>query len=315
MSSGVVYVATGKPYIKAAAMSIGSLRQFYHGAIMILTDVDALCLHRLAEYFHVDIVVHDTKEPHLGRSSRILKTQAAILCSYDEALFLDADTVVLKDIAALWLAPTDDAPLAMTKGCTYQTVGALNVPQLLAKPSLRWAEQYKLTVDVTGPNAPYYSSSTMVWHRTAAVLELFRVWYQEWARIRVSDMPALARALARTKVNVIELPRKFNARHKKQRNKETVIWTTHFNWSPTRHTEFDVLNKLTDRLLQEDTPPVLGTIIVPKQLKPVTSVQKYVAATNQLARARQCSRKRLVRSARPKSLNELKAQLWRQAHV
>jgi len=249
MSRGVVYVATSKPYVDAAAMSIGSLRRFCQEPVMLLTDTDAPYLHRLSRSFRVEVVVHNTKEAHAGKSSRILKTQVAKFCPYDTALFLDADTLILKPITALWNMPTDEAPIAMTLGCTYQTVGALNIPHMMKIPSLRWAEEYKLTLATAGPDAPYYSSSTMVWHRTPALLELFRVWQQEWQRLRVSDMPSLARALAITGVKVVELSRQFNARNY-QRSCKTVIYTARLDRMKPHYAEFCELGKLVAEIMK-----------------------------------------------------------------
>ena len=248
MSRGVVYVATGHDYIATAAMSIGSLRCVHHGDIMLLTDTDVPCLHKIAKHFDVDVVVYDTKEAHAGRSARILKTQAAALCPYDPAVFLDADTMVFKSIEPLWTAPTVIAPIAMTLGTAYQTVGALNNSQMMTRPSIRFDEEYKLTRAIAGPDAPYYSSSTMAWHRTPALLKLFRTWYLEWQRIRISDMPALARALAITGVGVVPLSACFNARNKF--NAKTVVFTARPERMHPVYAKLPKLHKVVSDLLR-----------------------------------------------------------------
>ena len=225
MANGVVYIATGRSYVAAAAMSIGSLRGFYKGPVMLLTDTAtrAPYLLRLAKHFGVELVVHDTGEPHVGRSSRVLKTQVATLCHYGKALFLDADTWILKPIEHLWGTTTRDAPIAMTLSPAYKTVGELNSPYMLARTDVKFAEEYKMTMAVASADTPYYSSSTIVWYRTQQLLELFRVWHEEWQRLRISDMPALARAIARVGVKVVRLSPRFNSRNRIEEN--TVIFT------------------------------------------------------------------------------------------
>jgi len=248
VSSGVVYIATGHDYIVAAAMSIGSLRRVYRGNVMLLTDTNVSYLSKLSKYLDVDVLVHGTKEAHAGRSSRILKTQVASLCPYSSAIFLDADTLVFKPIDALWKAPTAAKPIAMTTGLKHPTVGTLNDPQLFARPDIRFAEEYKLTLAAAGPDAPYYSSSTMSWKRTPELLELFRVWHQEWSRIRVSDMPALARALAITGVGVVLLSSCFNARDKLK--SDTVIFTARSARMRPVYEKFPELYKTVNELLR-----------------------------------------------------------------
>jgi hypothetical protein len=235
MTRGVVYVATGREYIEAAAMSIGTLRRFFNGPVMILTNKPADYLARFAKYYRVDVVVHDTGDSHQGRSSRVLKTQVATLCPYDVGIFLDADTLVVRDIEKMWTAPTDDAPIAMTLGCSYQRVGQLCVSDMTKYPSLQWDKECRYMAAVAGPSTPYYSSSTIVWKRTPKLLELFQTWHEEWKRIRVSDMPSMVRALARTGTKVVKLPRRFNSRHKFRA--DVVIYTARMDRIPKDYTK------------------------------------------------------------------------------
>ena len=221
MSRGVVYVATGKVYVKGVATSIVTLRRFYTGPIMLLTDKPAKYFTQCADKYGVTVNVQATGEAHAGISSRILKTQVARLCPYETALFLDVDTLVLRPICEIWDQLKKPKQIAMTLSEYHPKIkDADKAPHMRRKS---YARDLHETKELAGPNFPHYCSSTMLWRRTARVLQLFKTWYEEWDRVRGADMFALARALFKTGLPVALLPRRFSVRrHSKP---DVVIYT------------------------------------------------------------------------------------------
>ncbi len=221
MSRGVVYVATGDYFVKRVAISIATLRRFYAGPIMLLTDSPADYFTACAKKYRITVNVQPTGEAHAGLSSRVLKTQAAKFCPYDEALFLDADTLVLRPVRPLWRYFKATQPMAMTlsefHAKIHDAAGATHMRNRAYAADLRATER------LTGPAFPHYSSSTMLWRRTAHVLQLFESWYEEWRQVKGPDMFALARALHKVKLPVATLPRCFNSRRSVAA--DTVIYT------------------------------------------------------------------------------------------
>jgi hypothetical protein len=226
MARGVVYVATGDSFLKGAALSIATLRRDYAGPVMVLTDKKAPQFAAFAKKYRVTVNIQATGEAHAGISSRLLKTRTALLCPYETTLFLDADTLVLKPVRHIWDYLTCGHPMAMTLSQFHSKVkDVANSKQVLVNKSKRCIRDFKATQELTGPNFPYWSSSTMLWHRTSQVLRLFDTWYAEWCRSRGADMLALARALHKTGVSVAQMPRQFNQRRKQGPHPDTVIHT------------------------------------------------------------------------------------------
>jgi hypothetical protein len=210
VTCGVVYVATGVNYVKGAAISIATLRQFYAGPVMLLTDGPAAYFAACAEKYNVMVNVQATGETNQGLSSRVLKTQAAKFCPYETALFLDVDTLVLKPIHKLWGYPTAAQPIAMTVSEAHERLKDAAKAPHMRFPS--YVRDLHATCSLAGPNSPHYCSSTIVWKRTPQLLHMFEVWCKEWLRVKGPDMFALARALHKAKLPVVLLPRCFSLR-------------------------------------------------------------------------------------------------------
>ena len=81
--------------------SAASLRRFYDGPITLLTDFPPKATTKLCESLRIDVrrLFLGTDDPF---RSRYLKTQLAQLTPYERTIFLDADTLVLKPIDALF---------------------------------------------------------------------------------------------------------------------------------------------------------------------------------------------------------------------
>jgi hypothetical protein len=113
--------------------------------------------------------------------------------------------------------------MALALSQVYPTIGdTARAQKPMSQAYYRCDQEY--TVAETGPKFPYRSSSTIVWRRESAVLNMFKMWYEEWLRFNGCDMLPLARALYRTKLDVAALPRAFNKRSS-QHTKDVVILT------------------------------------------------------------------------------------------
>lgn len=220
---GIVYVATGRPYIASALMSAASARRFYSGNILVLTDEARVKLWRRAKSkLDVDVKCIETDEEKKPQSSRVLKTKAMELSPFDRTLFLDADTFVLRPFDVLWNMVDGADPLGLTISQYHKTTKDVGADVKWKKVSV-YQNDFKLLLSITGPNFPHWSSSTMVWRRCPRLVRLSRLWFIEWQRFKSRDMMALARSLFVQQLPVIHLPRKFNLRHRVEA--DTVIYT------------------------------------------------------------------------------------------
>lgn len=220
---GLVYVATGRPYIAATLMSIISARRFYFGRILVLTDKPNPELWRRAkEKLDVHVKCVETGEEKAPQASRVLKTKVMELARFDRAIFLDADTFVFRSFDALWDMVDDAHPLALTISQYHKTTKAVGADTKWKHVGV-YQRDFKLMLKITGPDFPHWSSSTMVWQRRPEILSLSRMWFIEWQRYKSRDMMALARSLYVTQLPVVHIPRRFNLKNRVET--DTVIYT------------------------------------------------------------------------------------------
>lgn len=223
MTRGIVYVATGKKHIGCALMSAASVRRFHNEPIVVLVDEARSRLWRRAkELLDVDVKHVATGFDRKPQSSRVLKTQAMELVTFDRAIFLDADTFVLKPIDKLWNVVSSTKPLALTRSQWHATTRDVGLDARWKSVKIYQADFHDM-LEITGPDFPHYSSSTMAWHRGPKVIRLSRRWFKEWQKFKSRDMMALARALSACQFYVIELPRRYNLRHAVRT--DTVVYT------------------------------------------------------------------------------------------
>lgn len=246
--NGLIYIAVGTPYVNSAIMSAASARRFHDNPILIITDKDSAVWPRAKAEFDIDVQVIETGYPdNTHRSSRFLKTQVFKFSPFTRSVFLDADTFVCKSISALWLAPTDDKPIAMPLSQSQPKVKDIANDKKLMK-KLTYKHDFELTLKVAGANAPHFCSSTMAWLKRKDVDDLADRWYREWQRFESRDMMALARAISLSGVHIETLPGKYSHRH--ILDKTTVVHTAWLRRMRKVHMKHQKLLKRVQAILE-----------------------------------------------------------------
>ena len=259
----VLYVATGKPYLKVAALSVSSLRRVFSGPItLLLTEHPPTALQRRFDQQRVEISVQDVGTPDDWLASRRLKTQLPKYCNDELCLFVDADTLIHRSIDTIWDYPTLSAPLAMPISYEFKTVGSLRASTHMRR--VDFAADFRCTYDHTGAAFPYYTSSTMVWRRTQALVNLFAVWHAEFERFKSCDMLPLARAVHRTQLPIVRLPADYCVRN--QWKTSACIYTARYPvlLKQYAHQMPNDFNAITDALEQSAVQPALQPVVKPK---------------------------------------------------
>lgn len=216
-NAGVVYISFGDVYRQMTADSISHLRSCgYAGPVRVLTDSRVWDL----SAFDVEVVALDAVEE--GFATRFYKTQVNAY-GYDVTLFLDADTLPLSPLGAIWqqlrfaeicmatdLHPTVQHLIRKSKTGTDDWRGwgkrAYSAQQRLAE------YDYMRALGLT--EHPFFNSGVMLFRRCTATDRLFTAWHEEWKRFRDADQLPLVRAIAMTGCKVHTLAPSWNARLK-----------------------------------------------------------------------------------------------------
>jgi len=335
----VCYVVVGDNYVGALRYSLRTLRSFYDGNIQIHTDRHYPLLDKLAATYTLNIMRHDIVndfpyQPQCadGLIAREIKTRIMQLCPNELALFLDVDTLILAPLEELWesLGHADDIVLGFTNASI--TLGAVgeSVAHKGDRVTARFRNEFNYMLDQLGRYCPYYSSSTMLWRRTPAVLDLSARWYNEWRIYAICDMLPLARALADSSVTVSPLPHNYNDRNRCTAH--TRIYTVRWNELAR---EYDMVKQRVKRAAAKyhnraissqdvvksisNVPTVVDRVPVEVSTQAQTRKHAPVAVTAQVAQPTISSistaisklrGNRRVLSTRSRSLSELKTLLW-----
>jgi len=261
----VCYVAVGDNYINRLHYSISSLRAVWSGKVVVITDYITPILTRLSTTYDLHVLqfaVSDnfswqptaayTWSPNStqGLRARVLKTQVMALCPYEQVLFLDVDTLILKPLDSLWQLLTSDTDIVIGPAQFHSSIADARDMRLFRIGDSRFRADWALSASIAGTGFPFYSSSTMLWRSSATTLALANAWYVEWQRYQQSDMLPLARALATVKPAITQLPAKYNVRYRYRQS--TVIYTTRIERMARDYKKF-VANKTIKAPIREIT--------------------------------------------------------------
>ncbi|MCU4926481.1 putative nucleotide-diphospho-sugar transferase [Halobacteria archaeon AArc-dxtr1] len=185
MSHGVVYVASGEPFIEAATRSAESVRTHNPELPVALISDEEVDRSAFDQVVKLDRPIQDKGDSIL--------TPEEIL--FDETLFLDADTYVCRDITDVFEV-LDRAEIAMAHNEArawyhqefYESKG-INVPEAF----------------------PEYNSGVIAFRDTKRVRSLFESWQKYYETFGYErNQPALRVALFESDVNLATLPPEYN---------------------------------------------------------------------------------------------------------
>lgn len=121
---GVIYYNIGMKCLVRLVVSLHTLRKVYAGAITIISDADCLvpCT-IIAKQFNADVIVSkfDTAQ---GKNMAFLnKCRMHQVTPYDKTLFIDSDTIVMKDFSDCF-ALLDEHEFIVPQFCDWKTSGS-----------------------------------------------------------------------------------------------------------------------------------------------------------------------------------------------
>lgn len=197
MTKGIVYVAYGEPARICLVNSVRSLAGTNPGLeVSVVTDepIEGLnCILR--------------QDDHVG--ARYAKFAIAELTPYEKTCYIDADTSVLASLEpGFKMLDGVDLALAMDGKHTVQYVSRMTSRVPFSQ------EEIQTTVGEVGTDmVTLHNCGLMFFRKTEAILQLFRVWQEEWQRFGQRDQMAFVRALHRCPVRMVTLPHAWNTGH------------------------------------------------------------------------------------------------------
>ncbi|MBW4657728.1 MAG: hypothetical protein KME15_03575 [Drouetiella hepatica Uher 2000/2452] len=200
-SRGVVYCgATNLAYLEAALISAMALRQQEPEiSITLISDQPLLKFLPLHSHSITPKFLSPGEIDTHPFSSRQIKTCLNLLSPYQETLFLDADILPLQPICDLWNH--------LVYGDFAMVTDRLPRVALCDHVAL---EEKTYTLQRLPGSTTHFNSGVMLWRDTLAVQTLFQQWHEEWRKFQKHDQLALVRALHKTQVPVIQLPKTYN---------------------------------------------------------------------------------------------------------
>jgi hypothetical protein len=204
-STGIIYVSFGESYRDLTTLSICALRRFgYSGPVRILSD------NHDWDIGHLDCELLEVPSAGEGFGTRFYKTQVNEY-GFDTTLFLDADTLAIAPIGHIW------RELRFSEICMSLDIHP-DVGHLIKKGRKdreRRRFEYTHMQELGLIDHPFFNSGVMLFRRTAAVDQLFKVWHEEWDGFQGEDQLALVRAMSRTGMYVHTLSSRWNERLRK----------------------------------------------------------------------------------------------------
>ena len=105
MSNGIIFFNQGLKCLPRLITSLNSLKKVYSGNISIISvgnDSNGY-VKDIANYFQIDCkLLENTEISSLKHSAFFEKSRQHLYTPYDNTIFLDSDTIVLKDISELF---------------------------------------------------------------------------------------------------------------------------------------------------------------------------------------------------------------------
>lgn len=197
---GVISVAIGKSYRDMAVKGLTSVRKFWSGPILLISDKEDPRIKALG-------VVTKVVSCERSFATRFWKTQVGLIAPFKHAIFIDCDVLVVNSFDRLWYEP-HRSTLAICSDLrpTLDEAAYYSGRHYRYKP-----EEVDETLTRCGTATPHYNSGIFVWKRSYKAKRLFKTWHRQWKTFKMYDQFALARSIAIVKPKIRELPNRYNA--------------------------------------------------------------------------------------------------------
>lgn len=182
MNRGVLYVAYGAPAIACTHRAVVSLQT--HEPDMdyrVITNESVRGL-------------KCTLAQATDKGARDVKTHlpAFVPDGWEQAIYIDADTVVLRPLERFFQPLERGWDIVMVRDRLADTV---------VHCRLKLQEELQYTAEAyEGGDLTQFSGGIMAWNVCKVVTRFFRRWHAEWARFGYRDQGALVRALVQTPI-------------------------------------------------------------------------------------------------------------------
>lgn len=187
---GVIYFCIGEKYQRFVSLAIKQLISTgWRWPIIVYSNSEFNCE---AEVKTLDGFEGEWK-------NRLIKMSLWDLTPFHETLFLDADTIVAKDISDIWDFLTSDFSIAIESICKKM---------VNAKTGWISEEERVKTLEMVGADSPCFNSGVFLFRRTKLMQDMFAAWRREWKGIQ--DQRALKRALHICQISPGILPNSYN---------------------------------------------------------------------------------------------------------
>ncbi len=199
---GVIYCATNRTiFLEAALISAIAFRQLNPEIPVTIVCDDSTYQNLALATCGIELVKApiESDDHSLAFVSRNLKTRLATITPYQETLYIDSDMLPLKPIDPIWsYLSTADFAMAVDR-----------LPTIAQCDHIAPVER-DYTMELLPGETIQFNSGLMLWRSNAETKELFEQWQQEWQCFKKHDQLAMVRALAKTQLQVAQLPVNYN---------------------------------------------------------------------------------------------------------
>jgi len=187
---GILYITTGKKYIRDALRSAQSARQIS----------PELPIHLFADYQNYDFNFDDSPHPfsslgQIDQPHRRSKVEYLAQTPFERTLYLDSDTRLNADVSGIFaLLERFDIALAHAHWRNHPIT------------SLQWKDNIPVAF-------PQFNSGVMLYQRTPAILQLFHEWQVGFNEAGFAqDQVTLRELLWQSDLRIATLPPEYNVR-------------------------------------------------------------------------------------------------------
>lgn len=196
LSSGFVYYSFGRDFLDETFVSIGTLLAHNRGAkVCVITDEDGQGYIKQA---YSDVALDQVKRVDINKDQGIWEFRLRLdkLSPYDKTIYLDGDTYILAEIQDLFdLVDTFD----------FVAVPDESHP----------ARGFILGLKGGYRALNYYNCGFFIFRKSEATRQLFENWHREYTGLHPlepGDQGPLVRALIKTNIRFMTLPKEYNLR-------------------------------------------------------------------------------------------------------
>jgi len=224
MKAGIVYISFGIEAAETAKRSIDSIKKLGINIPIVSIGSTKVIGTDFIKWTGNNPWRNETLSPKLWFAAGEVKPHLYDLSPFEYTLYLDADTMIRKDLT-LGFSFLDDYDICVANH--YGDMRLKNVwkdPRYFSPEHSDKRAERDATIKLLGDeNTPFINSGVIFFKKNYAVQQVFTDWYLEWIKYRAWDeQMALHRAIHKCpRIKVRYMPEIWN---KKFEDDQTIIW-------------------------------------------------------------------------------------------